>query len=234
MPLPFNLQKLPPEALDILRVMGKASGAVTADQMEQDSGLAYRLVGKAIRRLVNFDYIRLNLANNTYELTTDGQIAVNQLTEYEAALSTDETVVGRTSLVVMRRLTVVMPRTFSAGNPTEIYFGVNPPTGDIPQLPGNVHVMLKVSAVGGTLSGADVTLEIPPDKAAAPGRLALTPAEPGRPVRVRVDAFQASEYDTLNLEPLGGMYFDVQVATQPVPTDATSRAVGMDLAVKPR
>src|SRR5690349_3564095 len=200
MPLPFNLQKLPPEALDVLRMMGKASSPVTADQIEQDSGLTYRLVGKAIRRLVNFDYIKLNLANNMYELTTDGQIAAKQLAEYELQSSTDDTVVGRASLVVARRLTVVMPRSLVAGQASEIYFGVNPPAAETPQLPGNLHVMLKVSAVGGTLNSADLTLEIPPDKAAAPGRLALTPAVAGKPVRVRVDAFQTGEHDTLNLE----------------------------------
>jgi hypothetical protein len=230
MPLPFNLQKLPPESLDILRTMGKAAGPLTAEQMEAQSGLAYRLVGKAIRRLVNFDYIKL--AGNTYELTTDGGLAVKDLAAYDIESSNDVTMVGRTTLVIARRLTVVMARAFTAGVPNDIYFGVNPPAPETPILPGNIHVVLKVSAVGGTLGTGDIALEIPPQKAAAPIRVALTPAAPGKTVRVRVDAFQAREYDNLNLDPLGGMYFDVHVAAQPAPADSTSRAVGMDLMVK--
>ncbi len=228
MPLPYNLQKLPPEALDVLRYMGKTSRAESAETLEEGTKLTGRLIGKAIRRLVNYDYIHMVDAY-TYSLTTDGNLAVKQLADYDAT-ENDETVKAKAALA-QRRLTVVMPRSFVPGRPTDVYFGVNPPDGQQIPLSGTAHIELKISAVGGTLSVNNVSLDIPPDKAAAPRKVGLTPAQLGKPVRVRVDAFQAFEFDSM--EPLGGMYFDVQVSTEPVAKDATSRAVGMDLLLKP-
>src|SRR5258706_7129448 len=81
MSLPYNLQKLPPEALVVLRFMGKPSSA-NAEDMQAGTGFAQRTVGKIIRRLVTIDYIHV-AANGDYELTTDGRVAVNRLAEYD-------------------------------------------------------------------------------------------------------------------------------------------------------
>src|SRR5689334_2193939 len=117
MPLPYNLQKLPPEALDVLRYMGKTSRAESAETLEQGTKMSGRLIGKAIRRLVNYDYISMQDAY-TYALTTDGNLAVKQLAEYDAT-ENDETVKAKSAALAQRRLTVVMPRSFLPGRLTE-------------------------------------------------------------------------------------------------------------------
>jgi hypothetical protein len=228
MTLPYNLQKLPPEALDVLRFMGKTSFA-NAEDMQSGTGLSQRSIGKIIRRLVTIDYIHV-AASGAYELTTDGRIAVNQLAEYDGVPKPEAK--PKEVSPVARRLTVVMPRQIIAGRPAELFIGVNPPAQMAQtKLPGAAQVELKISTVGGTLSGQNVTLEVPPDKAAQPGRISVTPAQSGRPIRVRVDAFQAFEFD--NLEPLGGMYFDIPVLADNTAADAAKRAVGMDVMLKP-
>jgi hypothetical protein len=133
-----------------------------------------------------------------------------------------------TVTLASRRLTVVIPRAFVAGQSNDLYFGVNPPTAST-LLPDTAHIELKVSVVGGTISTDTVSLAVPPDKAAQPSVVKITPQQSGRPIRVRVDAFQSFEYDSM--EALGGMYFDVQVGDASAAPN--SRAVGMELSLKP-
>ncbi|MEP7287000.1 MAG: hypothetical protein ABI947_14680 [Chloroflexota bacterium] len=230
MPLSFNLQRLPPEALDLLRYMGKTPGALSMDDLEEGSGLNARLIGKAVRRLVNFDYLHMD-SNNAYLLTTDGERAAQQIADFDANAASEDTASNKATLTVLRRLIVVMPSALIARQLTDLYFGVNPPAPENTQLSGAVHVELKISAVGGTLTANNLSLDIPPDKAATPVKVTLLADQPGKVVRVRVDAFQASEFDSM--ESLGGMYFDVRIATESVVQDTTSRAVGMDLRLKP-
>ncbi len=227
MSLPYNLQKLPPEALDVLRYLGKTPTA-SADALQMGTRHAPRTIGKAIRRLVNYDYIVLGL-DGSYQLTTDGKLAVQQIAEYDAA-GPDTGHKRKETQNFQRRLAVVLPRVLPPGRPTDLYIGVNPPNTDS-RLLGAARVELRVSAVGGSLSRSTLSLEIPPDRAAQPGKVSLTPAQPGRAVRVRIDAFQAFEFDSL--EPLGGMYFDAQVTSDTARADASTRAVSMDLLLKP-
>jgi predicted transcriptional regulator len=231
MSLPFNLQKLPPEALDTLRFMGKVSNAVQPNEIEEGAKLSYRLVGKAIRRLINGDYIQIDINNGTYQLTTDGKLAVQQLAEYDAQNAEGDATINAPTAIAQRRLTVVMPQSFAAGRANDLYFGVNPPAAAQPLLPEPANIELKISAVGGTLSTSTVSLAIPPDKAAQPGVVKLTPQQAGKLVRVRVDAFQSFEFDSM--ESLGGMYFDIHPGEATTAAPAATRAVGMDLALKP-
>src|SRR5262245_32469363 len=147
MSLPYQLQKLPSEALDVLRYLGTVSSG-NADELAAGTRHAPRTTGKAIRRLVNYDYIVL-VANGKYQLTTDGKIAVQQIAEHDAA-SGGAGATQQSQLVpkVQRRLAVVLPRTLTAGRPADVYIGVNPPAGDT-RLPGPAHVELKVTVVGG-------------------------------------------------------------------------------------
>lgn len=228
MVMPYNLQRLPREALEVLRYLISREGHVSTAEMESGTGLSARLVGRAIRRLVNFDQIEMR--DGLYSLTTDGTITARQLLDYEAALRAEESGQAIVS-TYLRRLTVVMPRVMRANTPADMFIGVNPPSAGAALLPEDAQVDLRISAAGGVLSIFQLSLLIPPDKAAVPGRVSLTPAQPGRPVRVRVDAFQLIDLDEAH--PLGGMYFDVRVPTQPDPDERTVRAVGMDLMLKP-
>ncbi len=247
MSLPFNLQKLPAEALTLLRYLGQVSAA-SAEELETGTGLGNRTVGRAIRRLVTADYIFL-APTDAYQLTSDGQIAVEQIAEYDRqtqgtapaprhsgplspvpAPTPASAVAAAPAASVQRRLTAVLPRRLIAGRATDVFIGINPPANSGP-LPVATQIELKLSAVGATVSPARLMLEVPPDKAAIPARFNLTPAQPGRAVRVRVDAFQNLDAD--HLEPLGGMYFDAPVDRESTPSAAETRAVGMDIMLKP-
>jgi hypothetical protein len=228
MAMPYHLQRLPREALEVLRFM-LTQEAVNAAQMEAGTGLSPRLVGRAIRRLVNFDQIEMR--DGLYVLTTDGKITGRQLLDYEASRTADDTGLNAADNVYIRRLTVVTPRIMRANVTSDMFIGVNPPSPGDMQLPEFIHLDVRVSAVGGALSLLQFSLNIPPDKAAAPCRVSLTPAQAGRPVRVRIDVYQTIDLD--ESQPLGGMYFDVKVPTQPDPDERAVRAVGMDLMLKP-
>src|SRR5260370_1433670 len=82
MPLPLSLEKLPPEVVRVLRFMGTQSEAMTPNQIDQGTKLGSRLVGKAIRRLVNYDFIQIS-TNNSYLVTSDGKLVLQQLAEYD-------------------------------------------------------------------------------------------------------------------------------------------------------
>ncbi len=238
MSLPFSLQKLPPEVLNALRYLGKVSAA-TADDLGTGAGLGPRLVGKAIRRLVNAGYIVLT-PDDTYQLTTDGKLATQQIAEYDQEMPntgssqpTQEPVVSQIQaqapVQVERHLSVVLPRRLPAGRTSDLYVGISPPTGEH-RLLGPVRIELRAGAAGGAISPGNLWLDVPPDGATAPGKFSLTPAQPGRAIRVRVDAFQMFGFD--QLEPLGGIYFDAHVSMDSTP-DPTTRAVGMDIVLKP-
>ncbi|MCC7449546.1 MAG: hypothetical protein IT324_19150, partial [Anaerolineae bacterium] len=221
--------KLPPEALDVLRFLGKTAGGATTEAIEEGTGLASRPVGKAIRRLVTADYISLGFSG--YELTTDGKVAVQELAAFDgesgAASPAKQEAQAPT---IARRLIAVVPRTLAAGQPADMIVGVNPPAGSDGTLSDAAHLELKLRAQGGALSSDNLTLEVPPNAAAQPGTISLTPAAPGKTMRVRIDAFQAFDFD--RLESVGGMYFDVPVAANGAQPDATNRAVGIDLKLK--
>jgi hypothetical protein len=226
MVMPYNLQRLLPEALAVLRFL-RTRAAASAEELEAGTGLSNRAVGRAIRRLVNFDQIEMH--DRAYHLTTDGKITAHQLAEYEATPTAESGASETASSVIIRRLAVVLPRAFAANVPTAMYIGVNAAQAGSPQLPLAAQLELQVSAVGGTLSTYRLSLEVPPIKAASPARISLTPAEPGRSVRVQIDAVQVTGEHS---EPLGGMYFDVKVPLTTDSLDTSMRAVGMNLWLK--
>lgn len=80
--LPLELQKLPPQALDVIRYLGRLEGGATTDQIIEDTGLSERSFGKAIRRLVTRYYVEMP-AQGYYTLTASGQEAVRALREYD-------------------------------------------------------------------------------------------------------------------------------------------------------
>lgn len=229
MSLPFNLQKLPPEALAILRYLQKSNPA-TNDQLEKGAGISVRLVGKGIRRLVNADYIELS--GDSYHLTTEGKDLAQLLIEHEAGNTAGAAPTPKPEIMVQRHISVVMPRSFMPGNAGDLFIGVNPPEAEGERLSEATQLELRISAVGATLSTSNFTLPVPTNKAATPVKINLTPAQDSQMVRVRVDAFQI--LDEHNLEPLGGIYFDIRVATAYASQDATLRAVGMDVRLKTR
>jgi hypothetical protein len=225
MELPFHLAKLPPEAQLLLRYMLTHS-PLTSVAME-NAGLSARSVGKAIRRLINGDY--LELKGLEYALTTNGRLAGKQLIEYEAAMSGLPVEQDNGVLRVRRRVLVVTPRIYVSEHAADLFIGVNPPSQGDERLPYGAQIELRVSAVGGKLSINSLSIDIPPEKAAVPTRVRLLP-EPKTPaVRVRVDAFQTFEID--HSEAVGGFYFDIPVYADASKQDKSPKAVGIDITL---
>jgi hypothetical protein len=226
MSLSFNLQRLPPEALSVLRFLGRHSTAISTHSMETALALSPRAIGRAIRRLVNYSLIQMDY-NGAYQLTGDGRRAYEQMVDQEArapAAATASAAIGEAH--VIRRLTVVLPPNATSTQPVTMYIGINPST-DNPVLPHPAQVELRLDAVGGTLSTDKVSLNVPPQRAATPTTVTVTAQPTARKVRVRVDAFQIRDID--RVDEVGNMYFDIPVQAQPSMDGATRRAVGTDL-----
>ena len=227
MSLSFNLQRLPPEAISVLRFLGNRGAAASSHDMEAGLDIGARAVGRAIRRLVNYSLIQMDF-NGAYQLTTDGRRAYQQMTDMEArAPSTVST--GPSSAQITRRLTVVVPHAASETQPVTLFIGVNPANGTAPHLNTNTQLELRLSVIGGTLSQGSLSLDVPPERAAAPVAITVMAQPNARTMRVRVDAFQVIDAD--RVDPAGDMYFDIPVRNKSTPADSTRRAVGTDLAL---
>ncbi|HVO42089.1 MAG TPA: hypothetical protein VMT34_05690 [Aggregatilineales bacterium] len=224
MPLPHILEILPPDALDVIRFLDKTPYA-KSDGLELGTGLSNRAIGKVIRRLINANFIRMD-PSGAYELTSDGKVAAQQIADYDASggISTPMKEIPR----FKRRLSVVMPRTLVAGEPAAVYIGVNPPAVGDMHLSGTVHLDIKLNAVGGVFTPTHVSIDVPPDKAAVPGKVNLTPYSGSQGVRLRIDSFQTFGLDSA--EPLEKIYFDVRVEAAP---STQNMAKGVDLMLQP-
>src|SRR5579864_5433326 len=150
MSLSFNLQRLPPEALSVLRFLGRHSNAVSTRDMEMALNLSPRAIGRAIRRLVNYSLIQMDY-NGSYQLTGDGRRAFEQLADHETHAPQAEAAPAETSVAsVTRRLTVVLPPNAIGAHPVTLYIGVNPSSADS-VLSHPAQVELRLGAIGGTL-----------------------------------------------------------------------------------
>ncbi|HEX3052842.1 MAG TPA: hypothetical protein VHP83_19440 [Aggregatilineaceae bacterium] len=91
MSLPLELQKLPPQALDVIRYLdGKEDGA-SVDAIMAGTGLSERSVGKAIRRLVTRYYASMP-GEGVYLLTRLGRQAADDLRQYDGPQAAAESV----------------------------------------------------------------------------------------------------------------------------------------------
>lgn len=232
MSLPFNLQKLPPECLDMIRYMARRGTPATTADMEADSGMSARLIGKAIRRLVNGDYI--DVKGGIYNLTDDGHMAADLIAEHDRD-GGNKTVQTSDAVRTARKLAIVGPRTYRPGVSNTFTVIANPPDSTTSSSPTSAtEVVLRLNATGGSLDTSTVTLQVPPNAASLPAKFNVTPA-PGTPgVRIRVDAYQHLDLD--RVEKLDAIYFDAPVArdTGSVPDSTNApntglRAVGMEV-----
>lgn len=226
MALPFNLQKLPPECLDLIHYMAQRGEAATTIIMESDSGMHPRMIGKAIRRLINGDYLTLDKPSGNYSLTDDGWLAAELIAQHlaEGGNTAGDADVPR----VQRKLSIIGPRSTVAGLPTLMTIVANPPDSAGSGAPS--EVILRLSATGGSLSASTLTLHIPMDAPSAPMTFNVVPDFNTPGLRIRVDAFQQLDLD--RIEPLEAIYFDTPIHAQPETQDRTLRAVGLNMALQ--
>lgn len=223
MPLPYNLDKLPPEMLDVLRLLGGAPNSVRAADIGGRLGMHDRIVLRAIRRLVNFNLIGMDAAG-AYLVTSEGQLAYAALIEADGLPR--PTAAAQPKQRIQRRLTAVLPGSITSGQTGAVYIGVDPLDPALTPLPGPVTVDLKLRALGAQLSATMTTLSIPEQGAAAPVRVLLRPTVSDKPIRLIIDAYQA--FQVAELAPAGNMYTDIPV-TAPGAGSLPRRAVATPL-----
>jgi hypothetical protein len=220
MSLPSQLQKLLPEMLDVLRFLGARETAARTADIEAGLGMSERVVLKSIRRLINFNLIQFDDVKG-YSCTSEGKIAYAALLEIDKAPK--DTSQQASDPKILRRLTAVTPAALIPGQPTAFFIGIDPPNGQISLLEP-ITLDLKIQALGGTVQPLTASLTIPPDKAAAPARLTVTANVSDKPVRIKVDAYQA--FQIAELKVAGRLFFDIPVSQS---TATGRRAVAADV-----
>ena len=79
MEMPYNLQTLPPEAVDILRFYSASDlDTAHADEIVDGANLSDRGFGKGIRRLVTKSYLVMS-SDQVYRLTDAGKRVIAEL-----------------------------------------------------------------------------------------------------------------------------------------------------------
>ena len=134
MSVPPELQRLPPQALDVLRYLTACEdGTASADVIMAGAGLSTIGLGKGIRRLVTGRYVAMT-APGTYTLTARGREAAEALLPADPAPGQ------------ARRLSVFTPCELAAGSPALLRAGFDPPDRDQPPPTEAVPVILRLHA----------------------------------------------------------------------------------------
>ncbi|MEP0764252.1 MAG: hypothetical protein HRF48_16090 [Chloroflexota bacterium] len=220
MPVPPDLQKLPPQALDALRFLAaREDGTASADAIMAGTGLTAIGLGKGIRRLVTGRYVAMTTPG-TYALTALGQEAAQALRAAEPAPAPVHT----------RRLSVFAPCELAVGAPALLRAGFDPPDRDQPPPGEAVPVILRLHAPDCDISPSEQPVTVPPDAPGGPVRFRVTPHQEGT-LRLRLEVLAAGGDETPG--PAGGIYFDLGVAPFPTPACAEFQALGATVALPP-
>jgi hypothetical protein len=228
MELPFHLKALPPEALDVIRFFGTLDTSIAySEQIIEGVGLTDRTFGKIIRRLVTKGYLQMD-GDQAYRLSDQGQTAVEELAEYDAAEPAAKP--ERSSAAVQklaRRLVLVTPGKLVADRPLNLYVGFH-------------------------AADDDQALDEPADVVA---RISLLNAEPTRPQEVSFQLGNKPEHRTFQVTPgrfkclrirvqvfqlgpnpdditvAGGMYVELDVLPAPDPAASAFTAYGTEIVL---
>jgi|GEM_PF-4350554 len=202
--LPPELLKVPRQALDILRYMGRAGlDFATTSTMEADSGLSSRSISKGIRGLVTQGYVNHD-GNYGYALTDKGTKAIGDLQQFDAAQAgaTEAT----TTQDYHELLYAVMPNPIAYVGDATLQLGFDSPS------PVSGQLILRVDVTGGTLSPTELTIELEKGATPAPQHIAFAAPQQMGSIRFRVEAMQMVSMTDVHIA--GGMFFDVQLAQQ--------------------
>jgi hypothetical protein len=236
MSLPLELQKLPPQALDVIRYLdGRDSGADVATIL-WGTGLSERALGKAIRRLVTRYYVQL-LGQGVYALTQIGKQAAQEIRAYDTGTPGESpAAVSGTPAVAApaerhpRRLSVWVAHELVVGMKAMLLVGFNAPVGDSIALQQPARLVLRLSAPGCDVEPVERPLDVAVERPAGPVQFRVVPRREGL-VRIKIEADQLV---TLHeLVPLGGIYFDLRVSLYPTPHSAKFHALGAPVGLVP-
>lgn len=222
--MPYSLQTLPPEAVDILRYYADTGvESAHADSIVEGSGLSERGFGKGIRRLVTKNYLAMS-TDQVYRLTDAGRRVIEEMKA--TGSDTASTSSQREARFVRRHLVLVSPGTLTADQPTEVTLGFEEAEDD-EYLNAPASLLLRLSLVNGEPHlprAAAVTLTNRPMQQTfeiSAGRFTHA--------RVRVEVCQYQN-DGDDFDFCGGMYVDLPVSVDAQP--APLAAYGADVTLK--
>ena len=228
--MPLSLQTLPLEALDILRYFG-ATGAMTAhaDDIIDSTQLTDRGFGKGVRRLVTRNYLSMS-GEQRYRLTEQGQRAVESLQEYEGSAPATASAQAEPPepRFIRRRLVLAAPKTLLAGQPTNVFVGVDDAAGE-ELLHDPLSLMIRLATLNGDPAEAQESSLVLSNRNARQV-YEITPGYYTH-VRVRVQVLQFPPDDE-DVEPCGGLYVDLPVTDDNSAADNSLTAYGADIILK--
>ena len=214
MEMPYNLQALPPEAIDILRYFATLDAdSAHADEIVDGAGLSDRGFGKGIRRLVTKNYLIMS-GDQVYRLTDQGRRVVEEVKSYGSDL-TGTPASGGDARFLRRHLVVVAPNALTAGKPTEIALGFAEADED-EYLTEPANLLMRLAVVNGE-PHRPLETQLKLTNRHMQQSFQIT-AGNYTTVRLRVEVCQYRE-DGDDYDFCGGMYVDL-----PVTTDAASAA----------
>ncbi|MEQ8672970.1 MAG: winged helix DNA-binding protein [Aggregatilineales bacterium] len=229
--LPFHLKTIEtlPGALDILRYLGEVDDhTADVDEICDTLELSDRRFSKAIRRLVTKGYVIMD-GDMVYRLSEQGEDAVGELSEYDAAegnapisvrISDDEDddedisieqndFVPASALgAIKRRLVLAIPTTFTAHQVSNVVVGFNPASADN-TLNASTDMLLRFSVLNGTPQQPK-ELPLTLSNEAAHETLEVVPGAFTQ-MRLRVEVMQLDNFSG-DISNVGGMYVDVDVS----------------------
>lgn len=226
--LPFELQKLPPQALDVLRFFISNDNDPSDDlDIMEGADLSERSFSKAIKRLVTKKFAEMD-SMRRYTLTDKGVDLMQELAKYDESTGTrsePKTPAPEPTPAepVQRRLTLVLAEPLVAGKETQIYLGIDEGLDD-----HEVEMLLRLSVVN---ADPDQQEEILSLESTAAHTTFQVVAGDFKEVRLRAEAFQADEFSG-DLHAAGGMYVDVDVIESDE-DDEQLVAYGTDVKVLP-
>ncbi|MEO0562834.1 MAG: hypothetical protein AAF125_12050 [Chloroflexota bacterium] len=227
--LPFELQKLPPSALDVLRYFGENGNEPSGeDTLVDATGLSNRSLGKAIKRLVTRKFAEMDI-NRHYTLTDKGKQLMQELLAYDAenggasSQSSSSTPAPARTEPVERRFSVVVPNPFTANETVTVYVGLEDglPSGD-------TELVLQLSALNADLPSSRVSLPVKQGPAYA--SFQVTPGEFTQ-MRLRMELLQPDKFSG-DIHNLGGMHVDADVSNNAGEAGGLS-AYGTDVRILP-
>jgi predicted transcriptional regulator len=146
MDLPYSLQTLPPEAVDILRYYAGINGeSAHADSIVDGAGLSERGFGKGIRRLVTKNYVAMS-SDQVYRLTDAGKRVIEELRSYDS--NAPATQKRREPHFLRRHVVLVTPRKLTADMPVEVVLGFEDADDD-EALNAPVNMLVRLSLING-------------------------------------------------------------------------------------
>jgi DNA-binding MarR family transcriptional regulator len=240
-----DLRKLPPQALDVLRYLDTHDDQGTVDEIIEGTGLSERGLRKAIRRLVTRYYADMP-DQDFYRLTEKGKEAAGELRVYDGenvpaaldapstaptAQAADEETPAADVPRHARRMSVLVPKELVIRSAVTLRAGFDAPPADDPvPLQETGRVILRLSAPGCDVDPVERPLDVAVGGPAGPVSFRVTPRVEG-PARLKIEGYQLVSLK--DIRPIGGVFFDLNVAGFPTPDSAEVKALGAMMQLYP-